>query len=165
MYNCFSVSVIDECKFPCAWFNFKLWELQISVIILWRAYFINIYSNLCTALCSTKISTSAWKPCVKIYCKNWLYKCLLRKMQEQTSVHVIVCNFLWTGDFQVVLYEKSCIFPALCGLTGEKFALGLNFTFTNDCCDTLLCNGVSSSPAVFLFSTLLSLLLTLFYLQ
>ncbi len=157
------------CKFSCAWFNFKLWELQISVIILWRAYFINIYSNLCTSLCITNTSASAWKPCVKIlYCKNWLYnclyECLLRKIQE-TSVHVIVCNFLWTGDFQVVLYEKSCVLPALCGLTGEKFALGLNFTFTNDCCDTLLCNGVSNSSAFFLSSTLLSLLLTLFYLQ
>lgn len=153
------------CKFSCAWFNFKLWELQISVIILWRAYFINIYSNLCTSLCITNISAPAWKPCVKIlYCNNCLYECLLRKIQE-TSVHVIVCNFLWTGDFQVVLYEKSCVLPALCGLTGEKFALGLNFTFTNDCCDTLLCNGVSSSSAFFLSSSLLSLLLTLFYLQ
>ncbi|XP_073673597.1 sperm acrosome membrane-associated protein 4-like [Garra rufa] len=67
------------------------------------------------------------------------------------------------GDFQVVLYEKSCVLPALCGLKGEKFAMGLNFTFTNDCCDTTLCNGVSSSSAFIWFSNLLSLLLTLFY--
>ncbi|XP_076137432.1 sperm acrosome membrane-associated protein 4-like [Alosa pseudoharengus] len=45
------------------------------------------------------------------------------------------------GDIKVVLYEKSCILSSLCGLTGEKYAMGLNFTFTNECCDTHLCNA------------------------
>ncbi|XP_028837351.1 sperm acrosome membrane-associated protein 4-like [Denticeps clupeoides] len=44
------------------------------------------------------------------------------------------------GDIKLVLYEKSCVLPILCNLTGEKYAMGLNFTFTNDCCDTHLCN-------------------------
>ncbi|XP_012712358.2 protein Bouncer [Fundulus heteroclitus] len=48
------------------------------------------------------------------------------------------------GDFRVVLYEKSCVLPALCGVTGEKYALGLNFTFTNECCNTHLCNTAAS---------------------
>ncbi|XP_048017853.1 sperm acrosome membrane-associated protein 4-like [Megalobrama amblycephala] len=69
------------------------------------------------------------------------------------------------GDFKVILYEKSCVIPALCGITGEKYALGLNFTFTNDCCDTLLCNGISTSSAYIWSSTLLSLLLALLYSQ
>ncbi|XP_077063931.1 sperm acrosome membrane-associated protein 4-like isoform X2 [Siphateles boraxobius] len=69
------------------------------------------------------------------------------------------------GDFQVTLYEKSCALPVLCGLTGEKFAFGLNFTFTSDCCDTLLCNGISATSAGVWSSTLLSLLLALLYSQ
>lgn len=78
---------------------------------------------------------------------------------------VIMCVLSWTGDFKVILYEKSCVIPALCGITGEKYALGLNFTFTNDCCDTLLCNGISTSSAYIWSSTLLSLLLALLYSQ
>ncbi|KAM9723707.1 sperm acrosome membrane-associated protein 4-like [Menidia menidia] len=50
------------------------------------------------------------------------------------------------GDFRVVLYEKSCVLPALCGLTGEKSTLGLNFTFTNECCNTHLCNRAAAPP-------------------
>uniref|UniRef100_A0A8C1UPT3 Ly6 domain containing, pigment cell n=1 Tax=Cyprinus carpio TaxID=7962 RepID=A0A8C1UPT3_CYPCA len=48
-------------------------------------------------------------------------------------------------------YEKSGVLPA--------------FTFTSDCCDTVLCKGISSSSAFIWPSTLLSLLLTLFYSQ
>ncbi|KAG9264920.1 sperm acrosome membrane-associated protein 4-like [Astyanax mexicanus] len=69
------------------------------------------------------------------------------------------------GEFQVVLYEKSCVLPALCGITGEKFAMGLNFTFTNECCDTLLCNEASASSGGFYTATLLSLALSLLFLQ
>ncbi|XP_041091415.1 protein Bouncer-like [Polyodon spathula] len=67
-----------------------------------------------------------------------------------------------TGGVQLVIYEKSCILPSLCGLTGEKFAMGINFTFTNTCCDTDLCNSApvwrqkSKAPCL----TLLSLILT-----
>ncbi|TRY93341.1 hypothetical protein DNTS_007724 [Danionella cerebrum] len=69
------------------------------------------------------------------------------------------------GDLEIVLYEKSCALPALCGLTGSKFAMGLNFTFSSDCCETMLCNGSTASSAFFWSSTLLSLLLTVMYLN
>lgn len=49
-----------------------------------------------------------------------------------------------SGDFRVVLYEKSCVLPILCGVTGEKYTMGLNFTFTNECCNTHLCNGAAT---------------------
>ncbi|XP_061086399.1 sperm acrosome membrane-associated protein 4-like [Conger conger] len=51
------------------------------------------------------------------------------------------------GDFRVVLYEKSCILSSLCGISGEKYAMGINFTFTNECCSTNLCNGATSNAA------------------
>ncbi|KAL4646818.1 hypothetical protein GN956_G9559 [Arapaima gigas] len=51
------------------------------------------------------------------------------------------------GDFRVVLYEKSCVFSSLCGLSGEKYAMGLNFTFNSECCNTSLCNGAIPSAA------------------
>lgn len=54
-----------------------------------------------------------------LYCQKWLYSCwykwLLMKIQEAVflnSVHVIVCNFLWTGYFQVILWKEwrsSCL--------------------------------------------------------
>lgn len=69
------------------------------------------------------------------------------------------------GDLEIVLYEKSCALPALCGLTGEKFAMGLNFTFSSDCCDTQLCNRSTTNSAFIWSSILLSFLLTLFYSQ
>ncbi|XP_069571188.1 sperm acrosome membrane-associated protein 4-like [Brachyistius frenatus] len=49
------------------------------------------------------------------------------------------------GDIRVILYEKSCVLPVLCGLTGHKFTAGLNFTFTNECCNTHLCNGAATA--------------------
>ncbi|KAM6910427.1 tektin-like protein 1 [Xenentodon cancila] len=61
------------------------------------------------------------------------------------------------GDFRVVLYEKSCVLPVLCGVTGEKYTMGLNFTFTNECCNTHLCNGAAA-----LTSPWTATLLTLF---
>ncbi|XP_030638876.1 sperm acrosome membrane-associated protein 4-like [Chanos chanos] len=63
------------------------------------------------------------------------------------------------GEFQIVLYEKSCVLPSLCGITGEKFAMGLNFTFTNDCCETHLCNRASTPTAVLWAMPVLSLFL------
>ncbi|XP_072548022.1 sperm acrosome membrane-associated protein 4-like [Salminus brasiliensis] len=69
------------------------------------------------------------------------------------------------GEFQVVLYEKSCVISSLCGITGEKFAMGLNFTFTNECCDTHLCNGASAIPGAFYTGALLSLALSLLFSQ
>lgn len=69
----------------------------------------------------------------------------------------VICFFL-SGDFRVVLYEKSCVLPSLCGITGEKYALGLNFTFTNECCNTHLCNGAATSAAPYWIGTLFTLL-------
>uniref|UniRef100_UPI0000F1FCF1 sperm acrosome membrane-associated protein 4-like precursor n=1 Tax=Danio rerio TaxID=7955 RepID=UPI0000F1FCF1 len=69
------------------------------------------------------------------------------------------------GDLEIHFYEKSCALPALCGLTGEKFIQGLNFTFRSDCCDTLLCNHSTANSAFIWPSILLSLLFTLFYSQ
>ncbi|XP_038163625.1 protein Bouncer-like [Cyprinodon tularosa] len=65
------------------------------------------------------------------------------------------------GDFQVVLYEKSCVLPSLCGVRGERFALGLNFTFTNQCCRTHLCNTAAAPPSPPLWTALLLPLLAL----
>uniref|UniRef100_A0A669DRY5 Ly6 domain containing, pigment cell n=1 Tax=Oreochromis niloticus TaxID=8128 RepID=A0A669DRY5_ORENI len=62
------------------------------------------------------------------------------------------------GDFRVVLYEKSCVLPSLCGITGEKYALGLNFTFINECCNTHLCNDAAISAAPYWTGTLFTLL-------
>ncbi|XP_042279175.1 sperm acrosome membrane-associated protein 4 isoform X3 [Thunnus maccoyii] len=64
------------------------------------------------------------------------------------------------GDFRVVLYEKSCVLPALCGITGEKYAMGLNFTFTNECCNTHLCNRAAIPAAPYWTSTLLTLIMS-----
>ncbi|XP_037310434.1 sperm acrosome membrane-associated protein 4-like [Pungitius pungitius] len=64
------------------------------------------------------------------------------------------------GDFRVVLYEKSCIVTSLCGLTGEKYTMGLNFTFTNECCDTHLCNHAAGAPTPYRSGTLLTLILS-----
>ncbi|XP_036431392.1 lymphocyte antigen 6 complex locus protein G6c-like [Colossoma macropomum] len=45
------------------------------------------------------------------------------------------------GSISIVLHEKSCAVPSQCGLSGEKHAAGLNFTYKNVCCDTDLCNS------------------------
>ncbi|KAL2080588.1 hypothetical protein ACEWY4_024381 [Coilia grayii] len=45
------------------------------------------------------------------------------------------------GTLRLVLYERSCAMPNQCGLSGEKHAAGLNFSYYNECCDTDLCNG------------------------
>ncbi|XP_069054811.1 sperm acrosome membrane-associated protein 4-like isoform X2 [Lepisosteus oculatus] len=52
------------------------------------------------------------------------------------------------GQLRVVLYEKSCVVSELCGLTGEKYTMGINFTFTNTCCDTDLCNSAPQRPGL-----------------
>ncbi|CAF93930.1 unnamed protein product [Tetraodon nigroviridis] len=46
------------------------------------------------------------------------------------------------------MYEKSCAVPSQCGLSGQKYASGLYFNYTNECCDTDLCNGAGSIPAL-----------------
>lgn len=46
------------------------------------------------------------------------------------------------------MYEKSCAIPAQCGLSGQKYASGVYFNYTNTCCDTDLCNGAVSVTAL-----------------
>lgn len=70
-------------------------------------------------------------------------------------------TLLWlSGDFRVVLYEKSCILPSLCGVTGEKYTMGLNFTFTNECCNTHLCNRAATPTTSYWTAALLTLLIS-----
>ncbi|KAM3614692.1 uncharacterized protein V6R79_018066 [Siganus canaliculatus] len=64
------------------------------------------------------------------------------------------------GDFHVVLYEKSCILPSMCGVTGQKYTMGINFTFTNECCSTHLCNRAATLPPRYWTGTLLMLLIS-----
>ena len=71
-------------------------------------------------------------------------------MPVRFDLCVCVCVMLFdelSGHFRVVLYEKSCVLPSLCGVTAQKHTMGLNFTFTNECCSTHLCNG-AATPAV-----------------
>ncbi|KAK2887340.1 hypothetical protein QQF64_013556 [Cirrhinus molitorella] len=52
------------------------------------------------------------------------------------------------GSVHIILYERSCALPSQCDLSGEKHAAGINFNYTNGCCDTDLCNtaAIISSP-------------------
>ncbi|CAB1436520.1 unnamed protein product [Pleuronectes platessa] len=52
------------------------------------------------------------------------------------------------GALQLTMYEKSCAVPAQCGVSGQKYASGLYFNYTNVCCDTDLCNGAVSFAAL-----------------
>lgn len=83
----------------------------------------------------------------------WFTLCLCESL-------LIWCLSWFSGDFRVVLYEKSCILPSLCGVTGEKHTMGLNFTFTNECCNTHLCNGAATPATPFWTGTLLTLLIS-----
>ncbi|XP_010779082.1 prostate stem cell antigen-like isoform X1 [Notothenia coriiceps] len=52
------------------------------------------------------------------------------------------------GSLEVTMYEKSCAVPAQCGLSGQKYASGLYFNFTNVCCDSDLCNAAGTFTAL-----------------
>ncbi|XP_055019334.1 protein Bouncer-like [Boleophthalmus pectinirostris] len=65
------------------------------------------------------------------------------------------------GDFQVEVTERSCVAASMCGQTGHKHALGLNFTFYNTCCDTNLCNSAPTSSANYWSASAITLLLGL----
>nr|XP_061789440.1 protein Bouncer-like [Nerophis lumbriciformis] len=60
------------------------------------------------------------------------------------------------GESCVVLYERSCVVPPLCGVTAHRSIMGLNFTFTNECCNTHLCNGATATSASTYSATLWS---------
>lgn len=57
-------------------------------------------------------------------------------------------SFSAPGSLQVSMYEKSCAVPSQCGVSGQKYASGLYFNYTNVCCDTDLCNGAGSVAAL-----------------
>ncbi|XP_030268482.1 prostate stem cell antigen-like [Sparus aurata] len=52
------------------------------------------------------------------------------------------------GSLQVTMYEKSCAIPSQCGVSGQKYASGLYFNYSNVCCDTDLCNGAGAVAAL-----------------
>lgn len=56
------------------------------------------------------------------------------------------------------MYEKSCAIASHCGLSGQKYASGFYFNYTNLCCDTDLCNGAASFGALSWGRVVLSLL-------
>lgn len=101
-----------------------------------------------------------------------MFLCTVRDESVWLIFFLFLCKslpnwcFHWTllywlsGDFRVVLYEKSCILPSLCGVTGEKYTMGLNFTFTNECCNTHLCNRAATPTTSYWTATLLTLLIS-----
>uniref|UniRef100_A0A673LLK8 Uncharacterized protein n=1 Tax=Sinocyclocheilus rhinocerous TaxID=307959 RepID=A0A673LLK8_9TELE len=56
------------------------------------------------------------------------------------------------GSVCIVLYERSCALPLQCDLRGEKHAAGVSFNYTNECCDTDLCNTAHNTMFSVLFS-------------
>lgn len=86
-----------------------------------------------------------------------------KSTDESARRHAFIFVCWFSGDFHVVLNDKTCILPSLCGITDGRYALlGLNFTFTNECCDTNLCDGVAKPTAPYwtdMSITLLSLCL------
>lgn len=48
------------------------------------------------------------------------------------------------GSLELTMYEKSCAATNLCGRSGQKYASGLYFNYTNVCCDTDLCNAATA---------------------
>lgn len=59
------------------------------------------------------------------------------------------------------MYEKSCAVPSQCGVSGQKYASGLFFNYTNVCCDTHLCNGAGAIRALVALWLMAALLLLL----
>ncbi|XP_028317697.1 prostate stem cell antigen-like [Gouania willdenowi] len=57
------------------------------------------------------------------------------------------------GALQLNMYEKSCAVPTQCGVSGQKYASGIYFNYTNLCCDTDLCNA-AVTPAVLTWSSI-----------
>ncbi|TNM93349.1 hypothetical protein fugu_018751 [Takifugu bimaculatus] len=69
-------------------------------------------------------------------------------MSHLQLVMLLLCSLPLAGSLQVSMYEKSCAVPSQCGVSGQKYASGLYFNYTNVCCDTDLCNAAGSVTAV-----------------
>lgn len=52
------------------------------------------------------------------------------------------------GPLHLTIYEKSCANPSQCGRSGQKYSAGVVFNYTNDCCDTDLCNRAGPAAAL-----------------
>ncbi|KAJ7985381.1 hypothetical protein DPEC_G00351470 [Dallia pectoralis] len=69
------------------------------------------------------------------------------------------------GDFSVIYCTIRAVSSILCVARLVSTPLDLNFTFTNECCTTYLCNGAAVLSALYwtgsAFSILLSLTLSL----
>ncbi|KAK2909888.1 hypothetical protein Q8A73_007603 [Channa argus] len=85
-----------------------------------------MYVHIGSVFCDT-CALSAISPldCIgfPLKCPPWGVK------HTQTSVKL-------SGDLRVLLCEKICILPSMCGVTGENHTMELNFTFTKECCNT-----------------------------
>lgn len=61
-----------------------------------------------------------------------------------------------TGALELVIHEKSCGDPSMCGAHGTRSMFGANFTYDTFCCSTDLCNrgsvGFSTFWGVMLFT-------------
>ncbi|XP_060127137.1 protein Bouncer-like [Zootoca vivipara] len=53
------------------------------------------------------------------------------------------------GALELVIYEKTCGDPSMCGAHGTRPILGTNFTFYSSCCDTDLCNSAARGLSLF----------------
>ncbi|ETE68525.1 hypothetical protein L345_05679, partial [Ophiophagus hannah] len=53
------------------------------------------------------------------------------------------------GALELVIHEKTCGDPSMCGARGIRNILGINFTYSTFCCSTDLCNGVAEEFSAF----------------
>lgn len=57
--------------------------------------------------------------------------------------------FCPTGALELVIHEKSCGDPSMCGAHGTRSMFGANFTYDTFCCSTDLCNTASAGLSIF----------------
>lgn len=94
--------------------------------------------------------------------KNWIVKKETKHVPISASQDIMSRFSLLVGSLRLTVYEKSCAIPSQCGVSGEKQAAGLNFNYTNVCCDTDLCNGAVSVSALSWRAAVLCLLPALY---
>ena len=89
-----------------------------------------------------------FKVILQVFCpfKNHIIKASLTL--HSLFDHTKLLFLSLTGSLHVTMYEKSCAIPSQCGVSGQKYASGLYFNYTNVCCDTDLCNGAGTVAAL-----------------
>lgn len=60
----------------------------------------------------------------------------------------LACCCLSSDSKHYVLKEKNCASVSECGISGQKRAAGLVFTYTTRCCHTDLCNAATTTQTV-----------------